>query len=63
MIFGWSSGFYIRVILSFSKSVFTLVCFTLLQYLIFDMFIVVCVCMCVCVRARARWCWRGFRFH
>ena len=41
-------GFYIEVILSFSLSVFTLVCFTPRWYLIcFSR--CVCVCVCVCV--------------
>ena len=42
-------GFYIEVILPFSKSVFTLVCFIPLWYLIC---LSLCVCVCACARTR-----------
>ena len=47
-------GFYIEVILPFSKTVFTLVCLSSLGYLIC---FYQCVCVCVCVH------WSGFGFH
>ena len=49
--FPFGCGFYIEVILYFSLSVFTLVCFTPLWYLI-----CFCRCVCVCV-CTLEWFW------